>query len=1443
MQLKASQHFVKGMQRDLSVSKFNPEYVFDAQNIRITARENNTLLSVTNEKGNLEIPLRNDGQDVPIEGVLLGYCVLNNYVTLFTTGDSDTIYRLENKGEYFEAKVLYSGKLNFNTNNPIETLGIYENENIQKVYWVDGINQTRVINITSPDTIVQSWDDDSFDFVQKLELTETVSVKRNEISNGNFSPGTIQYCLTYYNLYGQETNIFYTSSLEYISFNSRGASPDDTVSNSFTITIKNPDTRFQYIRIYSIQRSSIDATPSVKSIANLAVSEEDIIFTDTGTVGTTVDPTELLYLGGEEVVFKTITQKDNTLFLGNALIKRSLVGDAIVNGIKGGDITFYTRYVGVSGKDLDSGYYPYQNTLRYGDEMKSLKYLEWYRFGIQFQHKTGKWSEPLFVNDAYNTTSPSYGLNSTSVVNGIYQLPDEIIEEAVKEDFLKVRGVIVFPELSDREVVAQGIICPTVFNVEDRYSNSPFAQASWFSRPNLPFDVTRSQSNWNYLGTSRNYLETRAAIIRNANTTATINGQQVYVDLINKGAWAEFRHNRPIPNNWARNAEIQVLANVPNSPYTTITGPSLTDWVNGRSEYYFIDQSIVTFHSPDIEFDEGIQNLDASGYKLRIVGAITMTADASDIDIQTSTPANNVASIGFYKEPIGSEYNSVLGMKNLISGVFWLDRATDLMHDDYGRDYTESFMVYAWHRNGSLNNQGVPESGTTRTAMLDKKKISNLKFGNSIYLDTPWLATGSDGNHTGITPVSIFNSKEQSLVRIPAPENSDLGELNYYGNIDKVLVASRIDSEYTIEVTLPSGVEGDSSGTFNKKDGYPIIASGSAPFGTNNHKMFTNNLFPLRFEKRGGDYLVSVSSGTDPVRIKYKSTPHAVFAFNYTSDKKQVIMPTTLETDGSATWPVNAVSQPSTGSHAFWNTEAKKTNSDGSQITDGVFQDTINLVGGRDNNRGYLWLAELYNDNVENRFGGQTEEAFENNQWLPAGESILIVNGKDSEGNYIPKTNIKVLYEQGDTFIQRYDCLKTYPSTLEDQNSIVEIVSFPCETRINIDGRYDRNRGQISNLTMTPENFNLLNKVYSQKNNFFTYRGLNRERFNLDYFPTAVTWTKEKSLGEDIDTWTNITMVSTLDLDGDKGEVESLNTFKNEIFCFQKQGLSNILFNSRVQIPTSDDMPIEITNGLKVNGKRYISNTIGCTNKWSIVESPSGLYFVDNDTNSLYLFNGEITSLSDQLGFRQWINVHNVHRNWDPVNYYNYRSFYDKNNNDVYFTYKDHCLCYSELLGQFTSFMSYEEVPAMFNVGSDFYAIKDNKLWGQFQGDYNMFFGKFQPFSITLISNAEEPNDKIFNTLEWRSDSWEGDTLLNLDTFDSLEVWNEYQSGSSNLSISKGTPSPLKKMFRVWRANIPRDSSNRRDRIRNTWAYIKLSKNTLNKNRLEFHDAIVHYSV
>lgn len=1464
--MKSSQHIIKGMTRDLTVSKFNPEFAYECKNIRITTRDNSTLLTVTNERGNSELSiLTSNGNPLQVLGTLIGYNVLNNYVTLFTTGDKDRIYRLENKQTYFEGKLLYEGNLNFNVNNPIENISVYENDNIQKVYWIDGLNQSRVINIVADSTVSGSWNDSSFDFVQDLELKETVTIVRDDLASGSFSSGVIQYAFTYYNKYGQESNIFYTSPIQYISFASRGASPEEKVSNSFTITIANPDTRFDYIRVYSIHRASIDATPNVLNVVDLPINAanvragETLTYTDNGTIGTNVDPTELLYVGGEEVVFGTMTQKDNTLFLGNADIKRKLVGPDIINSIKGGNISFNQRYVGNYVRT--AGYYPYKNSLYLGSKIKSFKYLEWYRFGVQFQYKNGKWSEPIWINDAYNGPasggmgygiSPSYN-GALTAVQASYSLNSDIINKVVAQGFIRARGVVVYPTLIDREVVAQGILCPTVYNIGDRFSNSPFAQSSWFARPNLAFDIKRNKSNWNGIGTLfGDYDKSKAAVISNKNVNLTIDpgtpsAKTILIDIVNKGAWAEFRHNKPVPNNWERNAEIQCIANTPAGPYTASKGSELNSYTASHAEYFFVDQNILTFHSPDIEFDEGVQNLDSSGLKLRIVGVVPITANASEIDIQTSTPANDTSKMGFYKETIGSENNSYHGLKNLISGAFWFDKMTNMKNVDDDHGYTESFFVYAWHRNGSLNNQGPVTEGS-RTAMLDKKKISNLKFSSfSKYFNEPWLAyKANDATHTGITGVSIFNSNEQSLVRIPAPANSNLGDLNYYGNVDKVIAATRVDDAYSLTFDFSDGPKTEK---FNRKNGYPIVVTGVNTAESFAHQLFTGGTFPIQFVKRSdGATLTEVPNGTDAVRMKYKSTPHAVFALNYATDGRQIVMPTNRETDYTDYWNVNDANVTKGGiNHFFWNPTAKSISESKTQISDGVFQDVISEYTSNpaDNNYSYLYLAELYNDNITNRFGGQTEEAFENNIWLPGGEPINLLNADGTPVSYASLT-----YTEGDTFLERYDCLKTYSYTLEDQNSVTEIVSFMCETRVNIEGRYDRNRGQLNNLTMTPENFNKVNKVYSQKNNFFNYRGINHSKFNLNYFPNTVTWTKEKQLGSIIDTWTNITMASTLDLDGDKGEVISLNTYNNEIFCFQRKGFSNILFNSRVQIPASDGMPIEITNGMKVSGKRYISNTIGCSNKWSIVESPSGLYFIDNETNSMYLFNGEVKSISDSLGMRQWVNENNTHINWNPVTYENFRGFYDKNNNDVYFVNNNWCLCYSELIGQFTSFMSYERVPAMFNVGSEFYAFNNNKLWQQFNGDYNMFFGQYKPYSITVVANADETADKIFNTVEFRADAYDGDNLVPTKTYDTLDVYNEYQHGRVTLTDLNGRPSPLKRKFRIWRANIPRANTpingipaNNRDRIRNTWAYVKLSTETPNTYRTVFHDMTIHYFV
>ena len=53
MNIKQFVYKIKGMRRDDSYSSFNPEYSWYNKNIRLTARDGNDLLSITNERGNI----------------------------------------------------------------------------------------------------------------------------------------------------------------------------------------------------------------------------------------------------------------------------------------------------------------------------------------------------------------------------------------------------------------------------------------------------------------------------------------------------------------------------------------------------------------------------------------------------------------------------------------------------------------------------------------------------------------------------------------------------------------------------------------------------------------------------------------------------------------------------------------------------------------------------------------------------------------------------------------------------------------------------------------------------------------------------------------------------------------------------------------------------------------------------------------------------------------------------------------------------------------------------------------------------------------------------------------------------------------------------------------------------------------------------------------------
>ena len=1559
--IKAENHIFQGMKRDNHPIKQDGKFLWDAHNIRLTNRDDNTLLSITNERGTSD-PL------ITFKGYYVGHCVLGKYLVLFTAnndGSENYIYRVKNVENTFRVAILYyiqETDRGWSPDDPIETLGIYETEFIQKVYWVDGKHQPRVVNIAKPEYILGNtkyekvlelplWDysnsapsdreretinetidpidsvgdwrqfidsykeeypqiykEGSFDFVRDLDLTENVTVTKID-GQGEFLQGTIQYAFSYYNKYEQESNIWYTTPIQYISPSTRGASPEEKVPNSFLINIWGTDQNFDFVRIYSIHRTSLDAIPTVKVVVDLPSKLKDlgesIQYIDTGTTGYIIDPSQLLYIGGVSIIANCIAQKDQTLFLGGITQNELVPKDAVMDILSKADIRDeeYWSNSTSSTPSNTSVYYDYKPDLNSGYNAGFMP-GETYRCGYQYQGKDGKWSEPIYYNDMVLRERPEWENLPTKESRALrFSVGQDVKQKLLRLGVKKIRTCVVFPLTSERDVICEGIVCPTVYSVLGRQNDAPYAMSSWFFRP--------------------------------ATNIANIDND---INIFN-GASIQFQHNKALFSGANRGAEIQNM----------LTGVDTISDVNqdNLSKYtsqFFVDENIVTFHSPDLEFDTSLSNYNWDNVTLEIVGMARLGAISGDIDIQTSSPTRGTDSIGFIHKPFGYQtHNNIFVNGGLVMTTLYRDvGVTKDTFEPMGDAY---WAIYPWHRSGSLNNDSrrppvTKDTDTgTQSAILLKKKISNLKFFD---FNVP-LGEGDDSIRYNISTPQLFNSNEVTMLKLKPSYLQK--EVPYYGNVDTLITTPQeyplYNSQGIDKSIQPVGGNVINSSkdpvrmkykssphlVFSLGDSLDTIPLLPRHRATGADNLSSNNfLFPSWQQSGSTDGSTADISKYDYILWEYSEADFMDIAFlsqkiapenqlgrcciYKLSNSKYVVTKIERHNKGPQHKNITKVSnglilKATSGITVIGNTMLPGTNinhykkkvyigpdkyykinytensfslepvtqpsnvqaeeNTSTAKTYKIAQMQFGVAGDDRDGLPYLLIGMLKRPSVVGKFGGKSEEALKQNLWLPASEPVVISDNDQP---------IIVPFEFGDTWYSRYDCLKTYPFTREDENQLVEIGSFMCETRVNIDGRYDRNRGQLSNINMSPQNFNLFNPIYSQMDNFFNYRIIDKDFYRQPTFANQITWSKEKHSGEETDTWTNINLANTLDLDGDKGAITSIKSWNDSIFCFQQKAFSQILFNSRTQIPVEDGVPIEISNGYKVSGKRYFSDEIGCNNKWSIISTPKGIYFIDSNTNGLYLFNGQLTNLSKGLGMDWWVKQIPTSTVWKPIDIRNsvpngIRSFYDTKYGDIYFSpgqdnlsfvEQPEALCYSEQLEQFTSFMSYGGVQAMFNIGDNFYSLKHDGsnivLYQNNIGDYNYFFGEYKPFSLTFISNDNPTYTKIFDTVELRSDVFTNDIINSRMPFTSIEASNEYQkSGICNFEDS---PESIKKKFRVWRINIPRvsevasrhelggdtlRSNYGRARIRNPWAKITLVNEDGYRDKVILHDLSVKYTI
>lgn len=636
MAFSTDTYIIKGMRQDDSDLLFNGNkeslaFAFENMNIRFSVDKDTTSLVATQEKGNVKCDIRvlqeffldvadfyNTGTYFSMSSMpfkVLGYCTVDKYLVLFGKCTADTsrilydhdnaaplsfndgddiILRLEVSNGVFYGWLLYKGQeLHFDLNYPIETVGNVETNLTKKVYFVDGINVPRSVNVVNANAGLLS----NINLGFSLALNDELMVTKNYSVQGNFPMGKVRFFYTYYNDLESETNIVDWSPFFDCNFINQGGSESSTYTTqfAFNVVVNNVDHQFGFIRIYFQHFTSNDAsTYSLKYIERPLDMSLDSFETIVTFDGTDVKNSTITYidhkLNNYTFIPYTLAEKNNRMFYGN--IKRSVPSIQGVDFSGKANIQFYHKLIGYEDLTRNVVYQYTSNTTTFAgsnfDYMGFRKH-NWYRFGLIAQYYTGEWSDVMFITDkqcdissrteieyeyTHDYTSHNHVIQSiTTPHKSNYYIPsaklvpqpgfDVELQKLKQLGFRRVKPVCVVPTYECRDVLTQGISCATTYTGGQRRmlkstSSGLFAIPSWFFRPLPLYPVDETISKPAYPYTLRN-IEDQLDLHNVQNT----NGWLLNPPLDNdrymnfNPMYREFRHGYSLPPKDRINAELQ----------------------------------------------------------------------------------------------------------------------------------------------------------------------------------------------------------------------------------------------------------------------------------------------------------------------------------------------------------------------------------------------------------------------------------------------------------------------------------------------------------------------------------------------------------------------------------------------------------------------------------------------------------------------------------------------------------------------------------------------------------------------------------------------------------------------------------------------------------------------------------------------------------------------
>lgn len=1257
---------------------------------------------------------------------IIGHCIIRDNIILFTTDNNgfDCIWKVND--ENYTLELLYLRNLGFNTANPIQAINNYENKSIDKIYWVDGNNQMRFVNIyqSTLNGDIENLIDLSFNninMVGTFELDQPEIIGINQ--GGIHTAGMIQYAYNLYRINGSQTKISPLTELIALDKgdNNGGGDINEIVGSIPIIKIDNLDSNYTNIKIYAIKYTSYNQLPSISLIVDRDITGvNSITYYDDGNIISSISLEEFLFLGSDIIIPKHINSKSNILFLANYEDKNF-------------DIDTYNN-----SNSIDTRAYSFPinstNTLIYNS-------LEENNVGTIV------------------SSEPSYPINA-AVISGATQVP---------------------------------------------YKHSAI---------NINYDTNNRQFNSTILGGEGAYLKYR--VVRNQ---IGVNG---FTEENSEGKFLKdnevYRLGIQFYNKYGQNSLPKWIADFKNivlSTQSNLNGyyasieitlkPLFYTWLNDNNN--FLDDNGV--------YDESLKPV---GYRLlraertlldrTIICQGLINGMLSQVNGDFTGSNNTLDPEQQNRVHNGIKIPSMMRRFDEFLCPMWRNKTYDRL------DRTDEFHP---------NWQNFGQSGDSRNEVFKAEEASQWSQGTYQFNKLMQLFSPE------ITFNTIQNLSQTKLNIIGGLENSFNAAWEQVRDTETKLVEHEA-KVYTAIYPFDNKANGTN---FNLIKGQRDNIQFHGFFGhgddrqmnfVQTYRQYTGNFSNSNLEEEiyGIPNIVETGQG----RTTYNNDADLVYANSLEPLAADAILTN-----------VNSWGAKSTifalGTNNITTLQRRSLEQ---LFASTGFSDTgIGLIGEFRIPRNLIYLGNIY--------GGNSYESKKRSNYIEIGLYQNINN------------NIYNCLNTGDTFINNFRFTKLVKTTTEiysrNSEQLTEIVEFRVETTVDLENRNDQSLQEWDNrFQPVYTEYQKYNTVYSQESNLIIRRDLDYKFKKVEAFDTNVISTKTKIPGEIIDSWTDLQPNNVLTLDGKYGPINNLISFKDELYTFQDRGIAGLSILPRVQVAGDDGISIELGSGKVLQEYKYLTINSGSINKWGILPTESGIYYLDGLNKSFNVIGESFIGLSDAEGFHKYfldnINIPQLKID-NPILYRGVSIGWDKITNDVYLSLftedKKITLAYNLAQKGFSSFYDYHSSMYIYTKNKMLTINPNvnlnNTVYQNFIGNYNRFYNQNKKSSLDFICNPEPNVECTFNNLEYKSEALNNlRTEIPNYTWERIRAYNEFQN--SNL-IPLTLRSNIRKLNRKWRLNIPRDN-NRVNRMRNTWSLVHLESNNINAYNYRNHDIILYYN-